>query len=298
MRTSSRDLSLQKADQSSVSLPQLVAYPKIRQISKHALLLLYAIIIVAPISTALWATFKTTAELYQYPLSLPETWSLNNYVQLFASENMAVYFGNSLLVTVVSVAFILFLGSMETYAIVRLPRIGGSLLFSFLTLGMMVPVQVNMIPTYLEMEKFGLLNSHIGLIIVNIATLLPICVFILTGFMKTIPKGLFEAARMDGASHWQIYTRVVLPLSKPSLTAAGIFCGVIVWNDLLFPLLFLKEPALKTLPVALLQFQGEYLTNYPMIFAGVMIASLPIIILYVFLQRYFIQGMTAGAIKG
>jgi raffinose/stachyose/melibiose transport system permease protein len=148
------------------------------------------------------------------------------------------------------------------------------------------------------MAYLNLLDSHFGLILVTVATLLPICIFILTAFMKTIPNELIEAADMDGASHWQIYCKIVLPLSVPSIITAAIFCFVITWNDLLYPLLFLKTPGLKTLPVALLQFQGEYLTNYPLIFAGVIVASVPMILLYILLQRYFIAGTTAGSIKG
>ena len=265
---------------------------------KHIILTFAAVSIIAPISMVVFATFKNTPELFNSPLGLPKSWDFANYTSLFAAENMLVYFINSLVVTSISVFAILVLGSMVAYSITRLPRPFGSLLFAFFTLGMMVPVQVNMIPTYLEMAHLNLLDSHFGLILVTVATLLPICIFILTAFMKTIPNELIEAADMDGASHWQIYCKIVLPLSVPSIITAAIFCIVITWNDLLYPLLFLKTPGLKTLPVALLQFQGEYLTNYPLIFAGVIVASVPMILLYILLQHYFIAGTTAGSIKG
>lgn len=270
----------------------------LEEVFKHSLLIIYALIIIIPLSLVLFATFKDVAELYNNPVGLPTRWALDNYQQLFEHENMAVYFKNSAIVTFTSVFFVLLLGSMLAYAITRLPKWWGTALFGFVTLGMMIPVQVNMIPTYVLISRMGLLNTHFGLILVTVATLLPICVFILTGFMKTLPQGLIEAAMVDGVSHWQIYSRVVIPLSLPSLAAAAIFCFVITWNDLLYPLLFLKSNELKTLPVALLQFHGEYLTNYPMIFAGVVVASVPMIIIYVFLQRYFVEGMTAGSIKG
>ncbi|WP_338826880.1 carbohydrate ABC transporter permease [Neomoorella thermoacetica] len=267
-------------------------------ILKHSLLLIYALIIIVPLSLVFFATFKNTAQLYSNPVGLPQQWNLSNYIQLFTSQNMFVYFKNSIIVTFTSVFFILLLGSMISYAIIRLPKVIGNLLLGFVTLGMMIPVQVNMIPTYLLLSRLKMLNTHLGLILVTIATLLPICVFILTGFMKTLPRGLIEAAMIDGASHWKIYSKIVIPLSLPSLAAAAIFCFVITWNDLLYPMLFLKTGSLRTLPVALLQFQGEYLTNYPLIFSGVVVASLPMIIIYVFLQRYFVEGMTAGSIKG
>ncbi|MFZ5752871.1 MAG: carbohydrate ABC transporter permease [Bacillota bacterium] len=268
------------------------------ELLRHIPLVLYSLIIITPLSLVFFATFKDLSQLYTNPLGLPRSWDLANYSRLFANENMAVYFKNSMIVTFTSVFFILFFGSMISYAIIRMPKWTGAILFSFITLGMMIPTQVNMIPTYVFFAKLDLLNKHLGLIIVTVATLLPICVFILTGFMKTLPKGLIEAAMIDGASHWKIYTRLVLPLSGPALATAAIFCFVIAWNDLLYPLLFIKSAELKTLPLALLQFQGEYLTDYPMIFSGVVVASIPMVIIYTFLQKYFIAGMTAGSMKG
>lgn len=261
-------------------------------------LVIYALLILVPLTLVLFASFKNLNQLYLDPLGIPAKWDISNYQRLFAKEKMFIYFKNSIVVTFTSVFFILFLGSMISYAIIRLPKWLGNTLFALITVGMMVPTQVNMIPTYILFAKLNLLNKHIGLIIVTIATLLPICVFILTGFMKTLPKGLIEAAMIDGASHWQIYSRVVLPLSLPSLASTAIFAFVISWNELLYPLLFIKSSSLKTLPLALLMFQGEYLTDYPMIFAGVVAASIPMVIVYIFLQRYFIAGMTAGSMKG
>ncbi|MBS3971113.1 MAG: carbohydrate ABC transporter permease [Clostridia bacterium] len=261
-------------------------------------LIIFSLLIIGPLTLVFFASFKDLRQLYLDPLGLPEKWGFVNYVTLFANENMLLYFKNSVFVTFTSVFFILFFGSMISYAIIRLPRWLGGLIFGFLVVGMMIPAQVNMIPIYVLFAKLNLLNKHLGLIIVTISALLPICVFILTGFMRALPKGLIEAAMIDGASHWQIYRRIVLPLSLPAMSSVAIFCFVISWNDLLYPLLFIKSTGLKTIPLALLQFQGQYLTNYPMIFAGVVVASLPMIVIYVFLQRYFIAGMTAGSMKG
>lgn len=267
-------------------------------ITRHALLLVYAVLILVPMLMVVVSTFKDTQQLYQNPLGFPQTWSLQNYAALFTGEQMLRYFLNSVLVTLVGVAAIIFLASMISYAIIRLPNWLGNILYAFFTLGMMIPTQVNMIPQYLLLDRLYLLDTLTGLVLVTVATLLPIAVFILAGFMKTLPKGLIEAAMIDGGSHWQIYSRIVIPLSLPSLATAAIFCFVIVWNDLLYPLLILKSKSLQTLPLALLSFQGEYLTNYPLIFSGVVLASLPMVLVYVFLQRYFIAGMTAGSMKG
>jgi raffinose/stachyose/melibiose transport system permease protein len=135
-------------------------------------------------------------------------------------------------------------------------------------------------------------------VLINIVVTLPIAVFILTGFLKTIPGEIFEATSIDGSGPWRTYRSVILPLSAPSLAATAIFLFVIHWNDLLYPLLFIQEPGKRTLPVALLSFQGEFLTDYPLLFTGVVVASAPIVVTYVFLQRYFVAGITAGSVKG
>jgi raffinose/stachyose/melibiose transport system permease protein len=170
--------------------------------------------------------------------------------------------------------------------------------YGFIVLGMAVPAQANMIPQYVLFDVLGLLNSLFGLALINIVITLPIAVFILTGFMKTLPREIYEAAALDGSGPWRTYRKIAMPLSVPSLAATAIFLFVIHWNDLLYPLLFIQEPDKKTLPVALLDFTGEFLTDYPLLFTGVVIASTPIVIAYVLLQRYFIAGMTAGSVKG
>jgi raffinose/stachyose/melibiose transport system permease protein len=269
----------------------------LKSLSRNSILIVYAAIVLIPFSMVLFTTFKSTPELYKNPLGLPESWSLANYKELFLKESMTTYFMNSVIVTVVSVSIIIFLASLIAYAIFRMPKKAGYILFGFFVIGMMVPTQVNMIPIYMLVNKIGLLDTHIGVILVTVGSLIPIAVFILSGFMKTLPEELIEAAKIDGAGEWKTYAKVVVPLSLPSIATVAIFAFVIVWNDLLYPLLLLKSAEVKTLPIALLSFQGQYMTNYPMIFSGVIIASIPMIIAYVFMQRYFIAGMTAGSIK-
>ena len=266
--------------------------------TKTGLLLLYALLVIIPIFAIFITTFKKPAEVYENILGLPESFSFENYTAMFQDQSMAVYFKNSIIVTLVSVLVTLFLASLIAFAITSMRGWMGNLVFSFFTLGMMVPAQVNMIPLYQLVFDLGLTNSLIGLILVNISVTMPIAVFILAGFMKSLPVTLFEAGVMDGTSNWQMYAKVAIPLSLPSLAATAIFLFVINWNDLLYPLLFITDDQFKTLPLALLEFQGEYITNYPMLFTGVMIASAPMVIAYVFLQRYFVAGMTTGAVKG
>ncbi|WP_100406935.1 carbohydrate ABC transporter permease [Bacillus solitudinis] len=265
---------------------------------KYILLAVFALLILVPVTMIFLTTFKTTAQMYESPLGLPNSFDFGNYFSLFENQNMATYFSNSLMVTVVSVFATIFFASLVAFAITRMGGWFGGLTFSFFALGMMVPAQVNMIPLYNLVYNLGLTNSLVGLMIVNISVTLPVAVFILTGFMKTLPKELFEACTIDGANNWLIYRKMAIPLSLPSISATAIFLFVMHWNDLLYPLLFITNDDKKTLPLALLEFQGEYLTNYPMLFTGVMIASAPMVLTYLFLQRYFIAGMTAGSVKG
>ncbi|MBM7554449.1 carbohydrate ABC transporter permease [Thalassobacillus pellis] len=271
---------------------------KKKEFPRQLILLFYTAVILIPLSMVFLATFKTTSQLFKDPLGLPESFSLDNYYELFVKEAMLQYFLNSIIVTAITVFCVILLATLISYSIIRISGKMGILLFGFFVAGMMVPTQVNMIPIYLLVTKLGMIDTLRGVILVSIGFLIPIAVFILTGFMKTLSKSLFEAAKMDGANEWQIYSKIVLPLSLPAIATVTIFSLVIVWNDLLYPLLLLKSDSVKTLPIALLEFQGQYLTNYPLIFSGVIIASLPMTIAYIFLQRYFIAGMTAGSVKG
>jgi raffinose/stachyose/melibiose transport system permease protein len=268
------------------------------KIGKNVLLTVFALLILVPVTMIFFTTFKTTGQMYESPIGLPTSFNFDNYLSLFQNQNMGVYFSNSVIVTLVSVVTTIFFASLVAFAITRIGGVLGGIIFAIFSLGMMVPAQVNMIPLYNLVYNLGLTNSLIGLMLVNISVTLPVAVFILSGFMKTLPKELFEACTIDGANNWLIYRKIAIPLSLPSISATAIFLFVMHWNDLLYPLLFITKDDRKTLPLALLEFQGEYLTNYPMLFTGVMIASAPMILTYLFLQRYFIAGMTAGSVKG
>lgn len=268
------------------------------KIFRRLILTVAVIIILIPVAGLLLTTFKSMTDMYDSPLGLPESWALTNYITIIQQNGLHYYFANSVIVTSLSVGLTLLFGSLTAYSLIRLKPLWSRIGFSFFLLGMFVPAQVNMIPLYDLMYNTGLTNSLIGLVIVNIASTLPIAVLILTGFMRTLQKELFEAAAIDGASHFLSYLRIAIPLSKPSLAATGTFLMVISWNDLFYPLLFVTRNEYKTLPLALLDFQGEYTTNYPLLFSGVVLSSLPIVIMYFMFQRYFIEGMSAGGVKG
>ncbi|MGB3376191.1 MAG: carbohydrate ABC transporter permease [Microbacterium sp.] len=266
--------------------------------TKRGTLFIYVLIIVVPLTVVLFGSFKTSAQLYQGPFAPPSSPTLENYQTLLSPEYLGLPFINSVIVTSVALVLAIFISSLAAYAIARIPGWRGWLIFGFLVIGISVPTQAIMIPLYVMFSRMGLLNSLAGLILIEVVNAIPVGVFILGGFMRTLPRELYEASAVDGSGPWRTYHAIVMPLSAPALAAATIFLFVIMWNDLLYPLLFISEPSRKTLPLALLSFQGEFETNYPAMFAGVILASAPVVLAYVFLQRYFVAGMTAGASKG
>lgn len=265
---------------------------------RRAVLALYALLVVVPLVVVVLGSLKTMQELFASPFGLPADPQLGNYRTILVDAGLGRAFLNSTIVTLVSVPATLLVASMAAYATARIPGWPGWVLYGLFVLGMSVPAQTNMIPQYVLFQSLGLTNSLLGLILINITMTLPIAVFILGGFMRTLPRELYEATAIDGAGPWRTFWAIVMPLSVPSLAATSIFLFVIHWNDLLYPLLFVHQQDKKTLPVALLGFQGEFLTNYPLLFTGVVVASLPMVLAYVLLQRYFVAGITAGAVKG
>lgn len=187
---------------------------------------------------------------------------------------------------------------MAAYAITRMITVKGKWLFLIFSIGLAIPGQVNIIPIYVLFVKLHLTNSLIGLILVNIALTLPISIFILSAFFKELPREMYEVAGIDGAGQWDIFRRIALPLSKPALSATGIFLFVISWNDLLYPLMLITQLDKKTLPLTLIDYRGEWATSYSLLFSAVMVASIPMVLMYIFMQKSFVAGLTAGSVKG
>ena len=265
---------------------------------RGSLLTIYAAIILVPCMIVITGAFKTDFEIYTKPLSLPAVWSFANFRKLFLESNIAVPFMNSVIVSAFSVFFTLLFASLAAYSISRLMTITGKVLFLLFSLGLAIPGQVNIIPIYHLFVQLHLNNSLFGLILVNIALTLPISIFILSAFFKDLPKEMFECAGMDGAGQFRIYRSIALPLSKPALGATAIFLFVICWNDLLYPLMLITEAGKKTLPLVLIDYKGEYFASYSMQIAARLVASLPMVVMYLFMQRTVQAGLSAGAVKG
>lgn len=268
------------------------------KVSRVIALVTFAAMILLPSLIVVLGSFKTDAEVYNKPLSLPESWSLGNYSRLLSDSDLDVSFRNSVFVTVSSVLLTLILASLASFAIARMITVSGKVLAVLFALGLAIPAQINLVPIYYIFRDLGLTNSYIGLILINVTTTLPISIFILSAFFKQVSKEMYEASEVDGASPLRIYRSIALPLSKTAMGATAIFLFVINWNDLLWPLLLIQESDKKTLPLAMLAYRGEYFVSFSMLFTAVMVASLPMVIMYLFMQRSFIAGLTAGAVKG
>jgi raffinose/stachyose/melibiose transport system permease protein len=258
----------------------------------------FAALILVPSLIVVFGSFKTDSEVYNKPLSFPENWNLDNYRRLLTESTIDTSFRNSVFVTLASVILTLAFASMASFAIARMITISGKVLATLFAFGLAIPAQINIVPVYYMFQILGLTNSFLGLIIINVTTTLPISIFILTAFFREISRDMYEASEVDGATPLRIYRSIALPLSRPAMGATAIFLFVINWNDLLWPLLLIQQPDKKTLPLAMLAFRGEYFVSFSMLFTAVMVASLPMVIMYLLMQRSFIAGLTAGAVKG
>jgi raffinose/stachyose/melibiose transport system permease protein len=268
------------------------------KVSRVVSLFTFAALILIPSLIVVMGSFKTDAEVYNKPLSLPEKWNLDNYRRLLSESDLDVSFRNSVFVTVLSVLLTLIFASLASFAIARMITVTGKVLAGLFALGLAIPAQINIVPVYYIFRDLGLTNSFLGLIIINVTTTLPISIFILTAFFREISREMYEASEVDGASPLRIYRSIALPLSRPAMGATAIFLFVINWNDLLWPLLLIQESEKKTLPLAMLAYRGEYFVSFSMLFTAVMVASLPMVIMYLMMQRSFVAGLTAGAVKG
>lgn len=263
----------------------------------QALLALNGVVMVYPLFVMVLSAFKTNAELFNSPFALPESFSLANAARVWGETNFVLYLGNSVIVTASAVLTILVVGTMAAYAIARYPFRLSGLVFLFFLSGLMVPLKLAVIPLFIQLDALGLINTRPGLVLIYVAMGLPSAIFILTGFLRTLPTELEEAARMEGASELRIMLLIMLPLARPALVIAAIQNAVPIWNDFFFPLVFITSERLKTLPQGLTVFMGEYNTDWGVLFSGLSLAALPIIAVYIVLSRQFIEGMTQGAVK-
>lgn len=229
--------------------------------------------------------------------AFPEQFLYTNYVRVIEGGFFRFFF-NSVSVSVLSVAIIILVSSLASYVISRVRFRFSALVYGLFVAGMMIPIHITLIPVYNLTRALGIYDSLAALVGPYVAFSLPISVFVLVGFMRDIPLELEEAALMDGASRLLIYTKVVMPLSKPALSTVAIYSFILLWNEFIYALVLLTSKKNWNLTMGLWNFQGQYSIDIPLIMATLTLAALPLILIYFFLQEQVIKGMTTGALKG
>ena len=267
-------------------------------IASYMIMTIWSLLVLYPIWIMIINSFKPKLEIFRSPLSLPEIFTFSGYELIFAEGNFFIYFLNSLRIVGISIFIILFLASLASYAIVRWNNKISWTVTMFFLAGLMIPIRIGSINLMQIVQSLGLMNRTWGLLPVYVAMGMPIAIFILTEFIRTVPKDLINSAYIDGASDLRIFFQIILPLTRPALATVAIFNLVTLWNDLWFPLIFIREESQRTLMLGVTRLFGQYQTNWTSILATLNLSSVPIIILYLIMAKQFIRGLTAGAIKG
>lgn len=265
----------------------------------HGALILYTLIALFPVFVILINSFKKRKAIFRDPLSLPdaETFSLIGYETVLKQGEFFSYFQNSMIVTVVSLFFILLFGAMAAYALSEYRFRGNKWMGLYLALGIMIPIRIGTVAILDMMVATNLVNTLWALILVYVAQGLPLAVFILSEFMNQVSDDLKNAARVDGLSEYQIFYRIVLPLVRPAMATVAVFNMIPIWNDLWFPLILAPAEETKTLTLGSQVFIGQYVTNWNAVLSALSMAIIPVLILYVIFSRQLIRGITSGALK-
>lgn len=266
--------------------------------TRYLVLSLASLVSLGPLAYMVLTSLKQNALMLTSPVDVvqgPKT--LENYRQAWEAGNLSQSFLNSLLVTVSTTVLVVLLGSMMAYALARFDFPGKSIFFGLIVLELMVPSIMLVIPQFVLTRDLHLLDSRTGLLLVYVGTNLAFNTFLMRGFFEGIPKELDEAMLIDGAGAWRRYTRLILPLAKPALATAAIFSFLGAWDEYVWAMTIINDPAKRTVPVAIAMFSGAHSTNWGLTFAAACIALLPVLLIFFLFQRQLVGGITSGALK-
>ncbi|HPL82770.1 MAG TPA: carbohydrate ABC transporter permease [Candidatus Omnitrophota bacterium] len=281
---------------------QSTIYYKVKKTSVnlliHLFLLTVGVTCVFPLLWMISSSFKTQEMIFKDMSLIPKTFHFENYYNAWIEGGFGRYFLNSVFYTIAVVLGIVIISSMAAYAFSRLRFAGRNVLFIIFMAAMMIPIQGSFVALYVLLNKLHLRNTSIGYILCMINVGLSTSIFLLKTFFDKMPKELEDAARIDGCSKLGIWWHVALPLAKPVLAVVVVLNALNVWNEFILALIIFDSRPLMPLQVALMTFQGEFVTRYPLLMAGLTIAALPIILLYLLMQKYIIKGVTQGAVVG
>jgi len=271
---------------------------KLPRFFQYLVLTIFTLIVLVPIVIMIFGALKTRGEMFMHPYTPPIPAHWENFGQILATDSFWRMLGNSLIVMAATTVGVLITCSLAAFVFARMEFRGKELAFNFLTLGLMFPITVAIMPVYLVIRQLQLIDSLMAVILVQTAFGIAGNTLILRGFFLSIPVELQDAAAIDGCSTFGFFWRILLPLARPALAAVGALTMIVSWNDLLTPLVLLNRDSLWTLPLGTMQFQGQYSSDLALTAAFVTLSALPAILFYMFAQRQIVAGLTAGALKG
>lgn len=266
---------------------------------RYLILIVGSAVMVLPFLYMLSTSFKSQIFVLTIPPQfIPHPATVSNYHNAWTTDSFSRYFLNSVVVAVSTTLISLLLSSMMAYAFARFSFPGREFLFKILLLGLMIPAMMLIIPQFVLAKYLGLIDNPAGLVLFYVGASLSLNTFLLRGFFQAIPVELEQAMQVDGAGAWTRYWRLILPLARPALATATIFTFLASWDEFVWALTIINTPAKRTLPIAIALFQGQNSTLWGLVFAAAIIAVVPVLVVFLMFQRYFVQGLTAGAVKG
>ena len=264
----------------------------------YLILIVMAVSWLTPIILIVLTSVRSMGDLINNGVfAWPEQFVFSNFGRAWNIGNFSTYFRNSLLLIVMKVPLGILLSSLAAYPLAKMQFRFSNTIFIFFLLGLAIPVHVTLTPLLVMMKQLGIQGTLVALIPPYVVFGLPFQIFVMRGFFRTVPSELLEAARLDGSSEMGIFWRILMPLSAPAIATLFIIDALATWNELLIALVLISASAWRTVPAGLLQFQGEFSSQYTQLMAGVLISITPVVTLYIFLQRYMVAGLTAGALK-
>lgn len=263
---------------------------RMTKIALYGVMTLWSTFVLLPLIWMVLASFKTRREMFTAPYDLPSSLTFESFERAWG-VGLGWFILNSTIVTVLAVGLIIFVSGTAAYVLARAKSGWMRLAYISIVVGFAVPVSAVIVPLYNMISAAGFVNSYVGLILVTSAYGVPFTVILFFAFFLDFPRELEEAARLDGCSRHQIFFRIIIPLSGPAVASAAIFQAVFVWNEFLLALLLLNSPSKKTIPVGILQLQGEFTADWPAIMAGLSLATVPILLVFVALQKYFVRSL-------
>lgn len=282
----------------SSTSPSLKAQTRLNNAILYVILTAMAIVWLVPVVIILLTSLRSQGDLISNGVfAWPEQFQWANFARAWGIGNFSTYFRNSLILIIVKVPLGIVISALAAYPLAKMDFRFRGTIFIFFLLGLAIPIHVTLTPLLVMMKQLGIAGHLAALIPPYVVFGIPFQIFVMRGFFRTVPSELMEAARLDGASEWGIFWRILMPLSTPALATLFIIDALATWNELLMALVLISSTEWRTVPVGLLQFQGQFSSRYTEMMAGVVISILPIILLYIFLQRYMVAGLTAGALK-